>query len=297
MTSLTKTDDSALLRFVTDYMSSAGSLRSHELEARVRGGVSQAVFSGVLRRLQGSGKGMWAFTSVEESVDMAYPDRTRTTMMVQAPCAAGGGGAPPPPPLHVRKCRLADPHDFELLDAASGRSVPFRVSCAEEKQIPAPPPAAAPDTFRLKKRYSFNRKNEVQFDLTEVRTGGSMDAARRAAPMFEVELEWRGQENAAKGAYTRLGGAPRMAEAFMCKLRDLCGLVAGAERDEEERQSAVGGAGGGAGAGRARAPPAPFAPPPAAEPRPAKRARAEAGQEEGGGGDAAAAQGPRGGPS
>jgi len=252
MTSATKGDEVALQRYVTDFMATSGAQRTHELEARVRGGVSAAAFSSVLRRLQGSGRGMWAFTLVEESMDVTFSDRSRTTVAqapaaaVAAAAAAGAPPPPPPPPVRVRKRRLADPHDFELLDAATGRAIPFRVSCAEEEPLPAPaaPLAAAPEVFRLKKRHSFNRKNEMQFDLTEVRSGGSLDAARRAPPVFEVELEWRGQENAARGAYAGAGGAPRMAEVFLCKLRDLCALVAGAF-GEEERGAAAAAAGGG----------------------------------------------------
>jgi hypothetical protein len=298
----TKADEAALRSYVTDFMSSSGARSTHELEARVRGGVSAAVFSSVLRRLQGSGAGMWAFTSVEESVDMAFSDRSRTTVVQPRAVSVGGGGgggsggAPaPPPPTHVRKRRLAEPYDFELADAASGRCVPFRVSCAEEEPLVAAPASAAPETYRVKKRYSFNRKHEMQFDLTEVRTGGSLEAARRAPPMFEVELEWRGQENAAKGAYASVGGAPRMADVFLCKLRDLCALV-GAATGEEERGASTdkgrggGGSGGGsvaaaevapAVAGGLRAPPPAPAPPPSpAPPLPraaagAKRARPE----------------------
>jgi len=83
----TKADEAALRSYVTDFMSSSGARSTHELEARVRGGVSAAAFSSVLRRLQGSGRGMWAFTLVEESMDVTFSDRSRTTV-AQGPAAA-----------------------------------------------------------------------------------------------------------------------------------------------------------------------------------------------------------------
>ena len=221
--------------YVASFMSAHGAAPTYELEARIRGGVAPVVFARVLRRLQGAGAGVWAFTSVEESLDVTFPCRTRTTHTAAA-AAPAAPAAPPPPPTHLRKRRLADPQDLELRDPATGVLVPVRVSCAEEQPVAAPlgGAAAQPELFRLKRRHSFNRRHELQYDLTEVRAGPTLALARAAPPPFEVEVEWRGQDAAARGAYDGGdgvgggggGGTALMTEKFMCKLADLVGLVA-----------------------------------------------------------------------
>jgi hypothetical protein len=228
----------------------------------VRGGVSAPVFSAVLSKLERFDG--WTWRRTVETTDTMYASGVRCTVR-------GDGGAP----SYLAK-QDADGRVDVLVGGGAGGAgggggagVTMRISCNSEVPVPPPRSGDAVVFVRLKRRTTFNRKEEFLYDLTEVRSGETRALAAAAPPTYEVELEWCGQPRAAAGEFGAVpgGGAARlMADKFIAKVRDIAGLVAAAsEVREGGRQAAApparggggaagggGGAeGGGVGAGRA----------------------------------------------
>lgn len=218
--------------FLRAWFASFGGDVAHEIEARVTGGVTPAVFARVRARLTGAAAGTWSSTREEVTVDVIHAGGTRGTVR--------GGGALP---TFVRKQQL-ERVDLDV-PVGGGADVAMRLACAAEAPAPQPPQHDAPVRFRVKRRTTFTRKGEFNYDLTEVRTGDSVTEAHAAAPAYEVELEWCAQAAAANGAYAHAGGgnpiavAEHLAEKFRAKLLDVAALVHAARVAEA--------AGGGAG--------------------------------------------------
>jgi hypothetical protein len=81
---------------------------------------------------------------------------------------------------------------------------------------------------RIKKRWSFVHKGEVQYDVTLVQEGRSLKQAQTASPNYEAELEWCGSHTVdPKEAATKL----------LYKVADVMTLLANSARGAEAKQS------------------------------------------------------------
>ena len=189
--------------------------------------MSSAVFASVLGRLQRSDG--WASSSTELTTDIIHRSGTRGTVR--------GRGIEPT--FLIKEASEAKV-DLEVASSSSSRApagatVAMRLSCSSERSMPMPGAQDPPELFRLKTRHSFNRKQEFLYELTEVRSGPSMELAAAAAPVFEVELEWCGQA-AAKACP---GGPALLRDKFLAKLQDICNMVAEAREAEAQRAAAA----------------------------------------------------------
>ena len=212
-----------------------------EIECRVRGGLSRSVFEAVLAQLHLE---RWVCTGTEEVRDVQYKGAPHVRATFRGGGGSGGSeGAPGGKEgaaagaaavaelaTYVRKAKIEEPVDAELVDPGTGRAVSFRLSCSSEQPLSAAPCGGAEglavQLVRHKVRHSFSA-GDLQLDLTEVRTGGGAGAAV-AALGYEAEVEWRGQCAAQRGEYEPLGGARHMSQKFMERLACLARLVAAA---------------------------------------------------------------------
>ena len=235
---------------VEKWFEAYGSDSSLEIESRIKGGVSSSVFQYVLRKLGEAN--CWeapvrevetwdvVFTGssrVRATYSLNYSDEKTDGSGVGGGGGGGGGGASRTcvvsGPTYLRKEKEEDPFDFEHLDKATGLHLPVRISCHCEIPLESVKAGLVVQHARYKKRHSFNRKNEFQYDLTEVRSGSTVEEARASRSVeYEIELEWIGQKAAKEGRYAALGGAKHLAEKYLLKVQDICGLVAAALKAE-----------------------------------------------------------------
>ena len=118
----------------------------------------------------------------------------------------------------------------------------MRFSVATEDRLDGPPDGAGDDGrshyMRWKTRHTFNHKNEILFDLTEVHSGLSEAEAAASPVEYEVELEWIGAQPpplSAPGQPAVAGGMPVAArfppefcvKKFLFKVADLIALKRG----------------------------------------------------------------------
>jgi hypothetical protein len=201
----------------------------------------------------------WTRKEVIESTDVFHASRTRGTVrpghphefilksvadrvdvvLLRAPApplaaaagAAGAAGA-------ASSSSSSSPQEGGGASAGEGEGGGelLRFTCCTETVVGQPPPSDPPTKVRLKRRYRFDRKGEFLYELTEVRSGADLVAARAAAATYEVELEWVGR--AGVPAYLRqAGGAKLLVEKFVMKAADLVVM---------RRESMRGGGGAGA---------------------------------------------------
>ena len=145
--------------------------------------VDAAVFAAIRSKLESNAA--WVSKSTTVTVDTNFAGGIRQTH------AAGQ------PPQYLRKRRVFQEDVF----TATGELVRFSVSREERLQEGDLPPLPPGDVriVRVKTRHSYNHKGEVLFELTQVQSGASEEAAAKAVPEWEVELEWCG--HAAAGRY------------------------------------------------------------------------------------------------
>ena len=228
------------------WFASYGSDSQLEIESRIRGGVSEGVYRYVLRKFLEAN--CWeSDVKEEETLDVSFAGaaRIRGTYWMSSSAGRGGDGgggggggvgvlSHGAVPRYLRKEKEEDPCDFEHVDKATGLTLPIRMSCSSEVQLDwIRAGGHEVQHVRYKRRHSFNRKNEFQYDLTEVRSGGTMEEARTSRSVeYEIELEWIGQNSVKAGKYDSLGGAKHLAEKYLLKVADMCMLVAAARKIE-----------------------------------------------------------------
>lgn len=133
--------------------------------------------------------------------------------------------------------------------AADGRRL-ARIAAAREEPVAAASASFASATsVRIKRRATFLYKHEVAYELTEVRTGATLEAAAAAEPAYEVEIEWVGQAKVqAHAAGASAGGGvwdpAARAVSFLAKLGDLLAMQARAHAPGAARASLPPGWGG-----------------------------------------------------
>lgn len=175
----------------------------------------------------------------EETWDVLFTGAGRVRATYSGVGGGGeGGAAAAPPPRYLRKEKEEEPHDFEVKDPATLLAIPVRLSCNSELPVESLRQGMEVKYVRHKKRHSFNRKNEFQYDLTEVRSGTSVEEARASTKVeYEIELEWVGQKS-----FEALGGAKALAQKYYLKILDIVALVAKAQAEEAKAAAGTGGA-------------------------------------------------------
>jgi hypothetical protein len=219
------------MRHLEDWFGSFGGDPTYELESRIRGGVSVGVFRRVLKKLLEAN--CWVRPPREEETwDVLFTGAGRVRATYSGVGGGGEGGsaaaAAAPPPRYLRKEKEEEPHDFDVRDPGTHLTIPVRLSCNSELPVESLRQGMEVKYVRHKKRHSFNRKNEFQYDLTEVRSGTSVEEARASSKVeYEIELEWVGQKS-----FEALGGAKALAEKYYLKILDIVALVAKAQMEE-----------------------------------------------------------------
>ena len=184
-----------------------------EIEGRLRGPLSQSEFNYILRRL-GSFTGWAAPPAEATTVDVRYYSGLRATLPYDDSGAEGSAAAPPPPPPP----QFCAKQTLETADLSCGDGQSLRLALCAEDAAAAPRPGDAVDCYRVKARTRFALAGGLAFDLTRVRSGPTLAAARAAPPTHEVELEWCGQRR------PDLPPPAALAQDFLFKMEDVLGF-------------------------------------------------------------------------
>ena len=198
-----------LLEWFTKY----GANSTYEIEARVKD-VSQLGFEAVLAKMKGN-KG-WSNTPAEEmTLDMMHASGVRETQPVRIADGAANGAS-----TFLRKTRVDEPAQTET---PGGHMVRF--ACASEREGGSD--GSEVHTYRYKKRVKFVHKKLFSFELTRVWQGPTAASAKAAEPLYEVELEFCGQELWPADA-DRARHAQYLTDSMLMKVADLVRQVADA---------------------------------------------------------------------
>ena len=184
----------------------------YELEARLRG-IDGRVFDYMRRKLLQSrlhGAPPWREPPrTIHSADASFASGLRATTSFD------GGGGSVGATSFLYKLR-GENADVSLQPTGEA----LRLACSTEEAGAPPGRGEAPASFRLKRRWRFDRKGMFLYELTEVQSGASLAEARAARPTHEVELEWIGRQEALE-RLREPGGCARLVDMFVCKLLDL----------------------------------------------------------------------------
>ena len=142
-----------------------------EIESRVRG-VNKQGFEAVLERLR---EGPWTAREAE-TLDRMHASGVRETIEL----ASGKR-------TFLRKAKHAQPITIEI-------SAEFAVRFALASEVECPPDDSRVISYRHKRRTSFVHKGMFAFELTRVNQGASKAQAQNSPLLYEIELEFCGQQ-------------------------------------------------------------------------------------------------------
>lgn len=191
-------------KFLTDWFQHYGGDTLYEIEVKVKD-VDKDTFEHMRKKLESFND--WKSRTVTDSTDIKHSNGVRGTIVTGQQ------------PTFLVKKKVGSHKDVNIDDDDDIEPELLRFTCNTEERVGQPRDDCRAVNFRIKRRYTFNRKGEFSYDLTEVRSGGSMEAAQRASTVYEVELEWCGA--AAARGYLSQGGPQLLVEKFLMKAADL----------------------------------------------------------------------------